>query len=463
MKMASIIRFLGTYRRVIVLLLIFAYCVFLLLADPGEFGASLNLIFFAILLIFIASQFFWIGRILDLGERFIPGKPRRGWLVVIASLIYMFIFIHSYPSIESTNDHIFRTADYRLHSILIEGAFWWWFVGSLLAFALVIAFGMVDHLICAAAWVYGKAREGMRGNRGAPKPSAIVFDPPSPARRRFLEQTAVLVSATPFVAAGYGLLCGRLNVEVVRQRIRLAHLPKAFEGFCIAQLSDMHIGPFTPADYIRRCVTITNALKPELIALTGDYISWDPEAEGQVVHALAGLRAPYGVFGCLGNHEEESEIEASITRLFAMQSIRILRQERAPIRLGGEALNLIGIDCPRGRTRALYQRDISRRLQGLVMPETVNILLSHYPDVFDRAAELGVDLTLAGHTHGGQLSLGFIYRGLNVSHLLYRYDSGWYEKRGAQLYLNRGIGTTGFPIRVGARPEITLFELTRMV
>jgi len=94
------------------------------------------------------------------------------------------------------------------------------------------------------------------------------------------------------------------------------------------------------------------------------------------------------------------------------------------------------------------------------MPETVNILLSHYPDVFDRAAELGVDLTLAGHTHGDQLSLGFIYRGLNVSHLLYHYDSGWYEKRGAQLYLNRGIGTTGFPIRVGARPEITLFELT---
>jgi len=82
MKMASIIRFLGTYKRVIVLLLIFAYCVFLLLADPGAFGASLNLIFFAILLIFIASQFFWIGRILDLGERFIPGKPRRGWLAI---------------------------------------------------------------------------------------------------------------------------------------------------------------------------------------------------------------------------------------------------------------------------------------------------------------------------------------------------------------------------------------------
>ena len=94
------------------------------------------------------------------------------------------------------------------------------------------------------------------------------------------------------------------------------------------------------------------------------------------------------------------------------------------------------------------------------MPDTVNILLSHYPGVFDSAAELGIDLTLAGHTHGGQLSLEFIHRGLSLAHLLSRYDSGWYEKAGSRLYVNRGIGTVGFPIRFGARPEITLLELT---
>jgi uncharacterized protein len=89
-------------------------------------------------------------------------------------------------------------------------------------------------------------------------------------------------------------------VEVVRQRVRLTRLPKALEGFHIAQLSDIHIGPFSTADYIRRCVAITNGLKPDLIALTGDYVAWDPEAQGEVVRVLAGLRAPYGVFGCLG-------------------------------------------------------------------------------------------------------------------------------------------------------------------
>jgi uncharacterized protein len=103
-------------------------------------------------------------------------------------------------------------------------------------------------------------------------------------------------------------------------------------------------------------------------------------------------------------------------------------------------------------------RDIYRRLhKELVMPGKVNILLAHEPSVFvfDRAAELGIDLMLAGHTHGGQLALETVHRGFNLSRLLYRYTGGWYENRGTKLYVNRGIGTTGFPIRLGARPEIT--------
>jgi len=444
------------------LLLILALATFLI-AYPDR-GSPIFLVFdlfvIALLLIFVASQFFWIARILDLGERFIPGKPRRAWLAVMAGLVYSFVFLYSYP--EWGLGHIIRAADYRPQSMLIYAAFWWWFVGSLLAFLQVIAFGAADRAARATAWVYGKAREAMQDHGAALRLGAIALDPRSPARRRFLEQTAVLVSATGFAAAGYGLLYGRQNVEIVRQRIRLARLPKAFEGFRIAQLSDVHIGPFSTADYIRHCVTITNGLKPDLVVLTGDYICWDPQAEGEAVRVLAGLRAPHGVFGCLGNHEQEGEIEESITRLFAAQGIRILRQERAAIRLSGETLNLIGIDEPRGEE---WERDVYRRLQqvkGLVMPGTVNILLLHYPAVFDYVAELGIaiDLTLAGHTHGGQLSLDFVHRGLNLGRLVTHYVSGWYEKGGRQLYVNRGIGTTGFPIRLGARPEISVFELT---
>jgi predicted MPP superfamily phosphohydrolase len=271
------------------------------------------------------------------------------------------------------------------------------------------------------------------------------------------------MSATPFIAGGYGLLYGRLDVQVVRQRIRLAKLPGAFQGFLIVQLSDFHIGPFTSADYLRRCVGIANDLKPDLIVLTGDYIAWHRAAEENVVRVLSGLRAPHGVFGCLGNHESEGEIEDSISRSFDAQGIRILRQERVAIRVGGETLNLIGMDEPHGETHAEWREDVRRHrglLEPLVMPDTVNILLVHYPAVFDFVAGHGIDLALAGHTHGGQLSLDWIRRGLNLSRVVTRYGSGLYDRSGSQLYVNRGIGTTGLPMRLGARPEITLIELS---
>jgi hypothetical protein len=296
-------------------------------------------------------------------------------------------------------------------------------------------------------------------------PAATALDPPSPARRQFLEQAALAVSAVPFLAAAYGLLYERLDVEVTRQRVALARLPKAFEGFRIVQLSDFHISPFMTAEEIRRCVTIANGLKADLVALTGDYVADDPEAQAEVVQALAGLHAPFGVFGCLGNHEFFTETEDSITRLFAAEGIRILRQERVPIQSHGEVLNLIGIDYQQARFSNDHEGHlVDRYLEGsekLVMPDMVNILLSHNPNSFDRAAALGIDLTLAGHSHGGQLTLSFIYRGLTLVRPETRYVSGWYEKPGSQLYVNRGIGTTGPPIRLGARPEITLLELAR--
>ena len=459
-KVGSFLRFLRrvvAHWRAIVLLLILA-CVAFLVARSEEFG-RFELMLLALLLIFIASQIFWIGRLVDVEERFIPGRPRRAWLMIMTVVVYLFVFLYSYP--EWGQGHVIRPDDYRPQSMLIHAAFWWWHVGSMAAFLLVIAFGAADRVARAAGWVYHKVRKATHQHSAADAVALL-----SPARRRFLERTAVLVSATPFVAAGYGLLYERQNVEVVRQRVRLARLPKAFEGFRIAQLSDIHLGPFTTANYIRRCVAITNGLEPDLIALTGDYVCWDPKAQGEAVRVLAGLRAPHGVFGCMGNHEADVGIEDSITRLFAAQGIRMLRQERAPIRLGDEMLNLIGIDNGNDvAPDAEQQVEGDRRLQqlkALIMPDTVNILLIHSPQTFgDR--ELGIDLTLAGDTHGGgQLSLDFIHRGLNLGSLVgVPYIRGLYKNGGEQLYMNRGIGITGLPIRFGARPEITMLELDR--
>jgi len=428
-NMARMITFLRAHKRLITFSLV-AVCAFWLAPSWSEVGPFGFLFFFALFVMLIVSQIFWVGRVVGLGERFIPGKPRRAWLTAIASVVCLFFFAYNIglyispwkiPRGDST--HL------TLRHVLFEAPFWWWFVGSWVGFGLVLVFWMVDRAGRAAAWVYGKARKVAAGHAATPMPGAIALDPPSPARRRLLEQAAVTVSAVPFVAAAYGLLYERLVVEVTRPRIALARLPKAFEGFRIVQLSDFHISPFMTADEIRRCITIANGLKADLVALTGDYLSDDPAAEREVVQALAGFRAPFGAFGCLGNHEIYTETEDSITRHFAAAGIRILRQERTPIQSHGEVLNLIGVDYQQRR----FSRDhdghlVDRYLEGsekLVMPDMVNILLSHNPNSFDRAAELGIDLTLAGHSHGGQLSLSFVNRGLTLVRPETPYVSGW--------------------------------------
>ena len=440
--------------RAIVSLSIFAFCAYPLI-DHDKFPA-IRVVFRLFLVMLIASQVFWIGRILDLAERFIPGKPRRAFLAVIACLVNLCFWVYSFMHMGMVHlflgTHIIGAADPRLRSVLVEGALACWLVGSVVGFGLVIVFWTVDRVSTIVASFYRKARPTAAGNVVAPQPGIAVPDATSTDRRLFLRQIAIALSATPFVASAYGFLYGRLDVEVTRRRVRLARLPKPFEGFRIAQLSDIHISPFMLADEIRRCVAITNQLKPDLVVMSGDYLLWDPAAQGEVVQTLAGLRAPHGVFGCLGNHESITETEDSITRLFAAQGIRILRQERAPIRLGGDTLNLIGIDDSQPDDGAV---------EHLVMPGTVNILLNHNPNDFDQAAGLGFDLMLAGHTHGGQLSLEFLHRGLSLARLETPYVSGWYEKSRGQLYVNRGIGTTILPIRLGARPEITLLELIR--
>ncbi|HXJ05704.1 MAG TPA: metallophosphoesterase [Candidatus Acidoferrum sp.] len=439
------ISFLSAHKRVITYSLV-AFGAFWLAPSLREAGPLFFLIFFAILVMLIASQLLWIRRVGELGKRMIPSKRWRNGLGAVGLLVYLFLLAFN---LFTWNTESNKGSGLTPRAALLEAPLWLWLVGSFFGFLIAILLGTFDRVARVMSWAFRKFI------RTRP-------DLWSPGRRRFLEQTAIAISAAPFVGGTYGLFYGRLNLETVRQRIRLGRLPKAFEGFRIVQLSDLHISPFMSAEEIRRYVAIANQLKGDLVALTGDFLTWDPAAQGAVVQELSALKAPFGVFGCLGNHEIYTETQDSITRLFAAEGINILRTARMPLQTGDEVLNLIGVDFQGNHDgpdwpQSAYLRGVER----LMMPDTANILLSHNPNSFDRAAELGIDLTLAGHTHGGQLSLESLHRGLCLSRFETRYVSGWYEKTGSQIYVNRGIGTIGFPIRLGARPEITVFELTR--
>ncbi len=391
-------------------------------------------IFSVILATLFISQFYWAWVIRNwLRKRIADGRIR-----VLAgaglALLYLFLLAFNFGWVLRHRQATYLTA----HDALLTAPFAWWVASSLIGFLLVILLAPV-------------------------KGAALVATRRSPSRRQFLERATTIVTATPFVAGAYGLFYGRVNLQTPLQRIHLPRLPKSFDGFRIAQLSDIHIGPFMPEDEIRKYVEIANSLKPDLTVLTGDFVTFDPSTAEAVVHALSGVRAPFGVFGCMGNHDAWTRVQGYLTALFRQAGIHILRGERVEIARGGETLNLIGVDfqSPHRFGPSAPPARLLGDAERLRIPGQCNILLSHNPDTFDRAAELGFDLSLAGHTHGGQAALEFISPELAPSRLVTPYVSGLFQKPGGQLYVNRGIGTIGVPIRVGAPPEITLFELVR--
>ena len=404
------------------------------------------MIFSTVLILFGLSQIYWAWRGYRFAASRIQSRTRLAGLCAAVAVAYLLVYRFTLVGWRERGQSVHLT----LRDALLFAPFLWWVASSLFAFLVVVLFAIPRALAAGARWILARRR-------------IPAGDLPSPARRRFLERTTAVAASTPFVAGAYGLLYGRLNLQTTAQTIHLPRLPRAFDGFRICQLSDIHIGPFMPAEEIRRYVAIANSQKAEMIVVTGDFVTFDPNTQQAVVEALSGLRAPYGVYGCLGNHDAWAGVEDSITELLRHAGIQILRGANLPIAAHGESFNLIGVDfqSPRRFGPSAPVKNLLGNIEGLIDRTRVNILLSHNPDTFDRAAELGIDLSLAGHTHGGQVALEFISPEIAPSRLVTPYVAGWFRKRDSQLYVNRGIGTIFVPIRLGAPPEITVYQLAR--
>ena len=423
----------------------------------------------AFLAFFIASQVYWIRRVAGLLRRYVSSPKIRRLLAYTLLAVY-FVLLWNYLWHRGGAS---ASTELNLKAALIDAPFGCWLFGSLTGFLIVLVLYLIPRrLFLSASWLARKAAPKKQivlpiktAADATASPEMITGAPAIPGRRQFLERAAMTVGVVPFVAGGYGLLRGRLNMQITETPVKMDRLPREFDGFRLLQLSDFHIGPFMTASEIRRYVGIANRLHADLIALTGDFVTWDPATQYAVVDALTGLKAPYGVIGCLGNHEIYTHTENSITQLFAARGVKILRHEAMPVRSHGESINIIGVDFQTNRFFGHRGRAFVRHyLQGvetLLRPDTANILLSHNPNTFDRAAELGIALSLAGHTHGGQVSLEFISKDINPARLITPYVRGWFEKPGGKLYVNCGIGTIGLPIRFDAPPEITVYKLAK--
>lgn len=248
------------------------------------------------------------------------------------------------------------------------------------------------------------------------------------------------------VAVGMGTTWRR--PRLVRVDVRIPGLPAALDGYRIAHLSDVHCGSYTPAGRVRGWVRRINALEPDLVAVTGDLISsGDGWVEG-VAEALGGLRGRDGVYACMGNHDYFTDGEHLARRLEA-HGLVVLRNRGLQV----GALYVAGADDTWSR-----RADVPRALAG--RPAGVpTLLLAHDPNLFPEAAGHGVALMLAGHTHGGQIAVPGLSRRLNLARLITTYTAGLYRLGDATLYVTCGAGTTGPPVRLGAKAEIALLTL----
>ncbi len=344
-----------------------------------------------------------------------------------------------------------------------------WLSSSFFAFLAV-------QCVRGLAWVWH--RLGLFAS-GTGRPVAADL-PADPSRRSFFQTASYVAGAVPFVGALYGFAAERLQFRVERVEVPITDLPPALDGLRIAQLSDIHIGPYLPRDQVRRAAEMANDIEPHLAVVTGDFITGTRDPLEACVEELARLRAPLGVWGCNGNHEIYADCEARTQELFHRAGARLLRRENVELVWNGQPFNLIGVDYQRTRTLSGRRAVMLENVEPLVRRDVPNILLSHNPNAFPRAAEMGIELTLAGHTHGGQIQVEILESRFSAAQFITEFIAGLYtlpfnrrpssslslstsnfQPPTSTLYVNRGLGTVGAPVRIGVPPEITLLTLRR--
>ncbi|MBB2991172.1 hypothetical protein FHR72_002656 [Mycolicibacterium iranicum] len=315
-------------------------------------------------------------------------------------------------------------------------------------------FGLLAYLFLALLILEPVRLALRRWTRSAPRPPAEPT-PAAPAvdRRMFLARTgavAVGVAAAGVTTVGAATALG--PPDLLRVPVRLPRLDPAFDGFRIAVVSDIHLGPLLGRRHTERIVRMINEAEPDLVAVVGDLVDGTVQELGAAAEPLQDLVARDGAFFVTGNHEYFVDDTAEWIRELERFGLDVLRNENTRIRRGGAAFDLAGVNDVAGETRS-DPPDFDRALAG-VSPDGPTILLAHQPIQVDEAATRGVDLQLSGHTHGGQM-WPFHYLVSMAQPSL----AGLSQVRDTQLYVSRGAGFWGPPVRVGAPPDISVLSL----
>ena len=296
--------------------------------------------------------------------------------------------------------------------------------------------------------------------------------PRIPSRRKFVSTLGWGLAAIPFASILYSIFKGKYNYKVWKYTLYFDNLPKAFDGYRITQISDIHCGSFDNYEKIRYGVELINSQKSDVILFTGDLVNNLANEVHNWKSLFATLQAPDGVFSIMGNHDygdysswETSEAkQQNLEHLFQLQKQmgwQLLLNEHCYLERNGEKIALIGVENW-GHGRFSKYGDLNKAMEG-VNTEDFKILMSHDPTHWQEVVlpeNKDIQLTLSGHTHGMQCGIeipGWLK--WSPSQYIYKYWGGMYEEDGKYLNVNRGFGYHAFPGRLGVWPEITVIEL----
>lgn len=298
--------------------------------------------------------------------------------------------------------------------------------------SLVETIGLIASSLALLAW------------RNAPE-----FDP---SRRRLLQAAGATALVVPVSATAFGFV-RRNRFRLTETQIPIRDLPKDLEGLRIVQITDIHLSPFLSEREFAPAIDMANEARAHIALVTGDLITRSGDPLDACLRQLARLRADAGVLGCLGNHEVYARAEDYVTEQGQRIGIDFLRHRARQLRFGNAVINFAGVD---------YQRMHAPYLQGaerLIVPGAVNVMLSHNPDVFPVAATQGYDVTIAGHTHGGQVDVEILHQHVDVARYFTPFVQGLYRRANSSVYVSNGLGTIGVPVRLGAPAEVSVLRL----
>jgi predicted MPP superfamily phosphohydrolase len=279
------------------------------------------------------------------------------------------------------------------------------------------------------------------------------------SRRVFIRRSMYGLTAASFAASAYGMFIEKKQYELTGARFRIKNLPPQLEGFTIALLSDIHSSINMTKAEMLKYVQVVNSMQCDLVLVTGDFVNSLTEEVYPFAEAFSELHAPHGVFGVMGNHDFFAPDPELVAKEVDACGVKLLRNDKVVISKNGASFYLFGVDDARGPEQAAKRIAVAAGHSPLNIPR---LLMIHRPYFLQQAADAKMDLVFSGHTHGGQVVLAQFGRvTIAPASLASRYIWGKYAIGDTQMYVNRGIGTVGLPIRLNCPPEITKVTLTR--